>query len=216
MEDLKYWVAFNRIPGIGRARYATLEAYFGTLEVAWTAGPADLRKAGLDSRSITSIQSRRPSIDPEAVLSNLQAHSIEPLTWHDPRYPERLKQIYDRPPVIYVRGAILEQDDWGIAVVGSRKPTAYGREMALTLSTELARNGITVVSGLARGIDSVAHRAALDAGGRTLAIQACGLDMVYPPEHTRLAEEIAGSGAVISDYPLDTRPRPISFPGATA
>ena len=134
------------------------------------------------------------------------------LTWHDSRYPERLKQIYDRPPVIYVRGAITEQDDWGIAVVGSRQPTAYGKEMALTLSTGLARSGITVVSGLARGIDSIAHRAALDAGGRTLAIQACGLDMVYPPEHQRLADEIAESGAVISDYPLDTRPRPDFFP----
>ena len=212
MENLKYWVAFNRIPGIGRARYAALEAYFGTLEVAWTAGPSDLRKAGLDSRSITSIQSRRPDIDPDTVLYDLLARNIEPLTWHDPRYPDRLNQIYDRPPVIYVRGAIAEQDDWGIAVVGSRQPTAYGKEMALTLSTELARNGITVVSGLARGIDSIAHRAALDAGGRTLAIQACGLDMVYPPEHQRLADEIAESGAVISDYPLDTRPRPDFFP----
>ena len=212
MEDLKYWVAFNRIPGIGRARYAAMEAYFGSLEVAWTAGPADLRKAGLDSRSITSIQSRRPAIDPDTVLSDLLARNIDPLTWHDSRYPDRLNQIYDRPPVIYVRGAIAERDDWGIAVIGSRKPTAYGREMALTLSTELARNGITVVSGLARGIDSVAHRAALDAGGRTLAVQACGLDMVYPPEHTRLADEIAESGAVISDYPLDTRPRPDFFP----
>ena len=212
MEDLKYWVAFNRIPGIGRARYAALEAYFGSLEVAWTAGPSDLRKAGLDSRSITSIQSRRPAIDPDTVLSDLLARNIEPLTWHDSRYPDRLKQIYDLPsrnlrPRRHRRAGRL-----GIAVVGSRKPTAYGREMALTLSTELARNGITVVSGLARGIDSVAHRAVLDAGGRTLAVQACGLDMVYPPEHTRLADEIAESGAVISDYPLDTRPRPDFFP----
>ena len=212
MDDIKYWVAFNKIPGIGRARYAALEAYFGSLETAWSAGPADLRKAGLDRRSIASIQSRRPTIDPDAVLAALSNRNVEPFTWHDPGYPDRLKQIYDRPPVIYVRGAITGQDDWGIAVVGTRNPSAYGREMAHILASELVRNGITVVSGLARGIDSIAHQAALEAGGRTLAVQACGLDMVYPSEHRRLADEIAESGAVISDYPLETRPRPDFFP----
>ena len=212
MQDIKYWVAFNRIPGVGRARYAALEAYFGSLESAWKAGAAELKRAGLDRRTISSIQSRRSSIDPDTVMSQLIARQITPLTWHDSRYPDRLQQIYDRPPVIYIQGEIKEQDDWGIAVVGTRKPTAYGREMAQLLSMELVRNGITVVSGLARGIDSVAHRAALDAGGRTLAIQACGLDMVYPPEHQRLADEIAESGALISDYPLETRPRPDYFP----
>ena len=212
MDDLKYWVAFNRIPGIGRARYAALEAYFGSLELAWAAGPAELQRAGLDRRTISFIQSRRPAIHPDAVLSDLAARSIEPLTWHDPRYPDRLNQIYDRPPVIYVRGELQERDDWGVAVVGTRKPSAYGREMAYALSTELARNGITVVSGLARGIDAVAHHAALEAGGRTIAVQACGLDMVYPPEHQRLADQIAASGALITDYPLETRPRQDHFP----
>ncbi len=212
MQDIKYWVAFNRIPGVGRARYAALEAYFGSLETAWKAGPAELHRAGLDKRTISSIQSRRPDIDPDKVMSDLQARQILPLTWHDPSYPDRLKQIYDRPAVIYVLGEIREQDDWAVAVVGTRKPTSYGREMAHLISTELVRNGITVVSGLARGIDSVAHHAALDAGGRTIAIQACGLDMVYPPEHRHLADEIAERGAIISDYPLDTRPRPDYFP----
>ena len=145
-------------------------------------------------------------------MSDLQARQIIPLTWHDPGYPTASSQIYDRPAVIYVLGEIREQDDWAVAVVGTRKPTAYGREMAHLISTELVRNGITVVSGLARGVDSVAHHAALDAGGRTIAIQACGLDMVYPPEHRRLADEIAERGAIISDYPLDTRPRPDYFP----
>ena len=212
MQDIKHWVAFNRIPGVGRARYAALEAYFGTLESAWHAGSAELRRAGLDRRTISSIQARRPAIDPDAVMSDLLARQITPLTWHDSRYPERLKQIYDRPPVIYVRGEIKEQDDWSIAVVGTRKPTTYGEEMARLMSTELVRNGITVVSGLARGIDSAAHRAALDAGGRTIGVQACGLDMVYPPEHKRLADEIADSGALVCDYPLETRPRPDFFP----
>jgi len=212
MQDIKYWVALNRVPGVGRARYAALEAYFGSMELAWKAGPAELKRAGLDRRTVSSIQSRRPAIDPDTVMSDLQAQHITPLTWHDSRYPDRLKQIYDRPPVIYVRGEIEDRDDWGIAVVGTRKPTTYGREMAHLMSTELVRNGITVVSGLARGIDSVAHRSALDAGGRTIAIQACGLDMVYPPEHQHLSREIAESGALVSDYPLETRPRPDFFP----
>ena len=212
MQDIKYWVAFNKIPGVGRARYAALEAYFGSLELAWQAGPAELQRASLDRRTVSSIQTRRPTIDPDTVMSDLQALQITPLTWHDSLYPDRLKEIYDRPPIIYVRGEIKEQDDWGIAVVGTRKPTAYGREMAHLLSNELARNGITVVSGLARGIDSVAHHAALESGGRTIAVQACGLDMVYPPEHQRLAKEIASSGALVSDYPPETRPRPDFFP----
>ncbi|MEK7873717.1 MAG: DNA-processing protein DprA, partial [Chloroflexota bacterium] len=103
-------------------------------------------------------------------------------------------------------------DEWAIAVVGTRRATAYGREVAERLAGDLARNGITVVSGLARGIDHVAHRAALEAGGRTIAVQACGLDMVYPAEHLGLAQQIAGQGALISDYPLGTKPRPEFFP----
>ncbi|MCH7836225.1 MAG: DNA-protecting protein DprA, partial [Chloroflexi bacterium] len=116
------------------------------------------------------------------------------------------------PPVLYVRGQLTAADEWCVAVVGTRRPTPYGRQVAEELSYRLAQSRICVVSGLARGIDSIAHRAALDAGGRTVAVLACGLDIVYPPEHAKLAREIIDRGALVSDYPLGTQPRGDYFP----
>ena len=212
MHDLKYWISFHKVPGIGRARFSALEKHFGTLESAWKASPGQLRDAGLDQRSVKSILAERDNIDPDAAMEMLQRHQIKALTWNDPQYPPRLKEIYDLPPVLYVRGSLEEQDEWAIAVVGTRRPTAYGREMAEALSEALARNRITVVSGLARGIDSIAHKATLAVGGRTLSVQACGLDMIYPAEHRGLAREIMEAGALISDYPLGIQPRSDHFP----
>ena len=123
-----------------------------------------------------------------------------------------MREIYAPPPVIYVRGKLNPEDEWAVAVVGTRRATAYGKQVARMLSQDLVRNGVTVVSGLARGIDAEAHRAALDAGGRTLAVMACGLDRIYPPEHRKLAHEIAENGALISDYPVGTRPEARNFP----
>ena len=115
-------------------------------------------------------------------------------------------------PSYYIRGEVTEADEWAVAVVGTRRPTPYGRQAAEELTLGLAQSGITVISGLARGVDAIAHRAALEAGGRTIAVLACGLDLVYPPEHSRLALEITQRGALISDYPLGTQPRGEYFP----
>ncbi|MDO8532324.1 MAG: DNA-processing protein DprA [Dehalococcoidia bacterium] len=210
--DLPYWIAFSRIPGIGRARYVLMEGGFRSLADAWRASAAELRACGMDERSVEAIVAVRPGISPDAEMERLARSDVKALTWHDAAYPARLKEIYDPPPVLYVRGELTSADEWAISVVGTRRATAYGREVAERLAGDLARNGITVVSGLARGIDHVAHRAALEAGGRTIAVQACGLDMVYPAEHLGLAQQIAGQGALISDYPLGTRPRPEFFP----
>ena len=210
--DLAYWVAFSRIPGIGRARFAHMEGGFRSLADAWRAGAAELRACGLDERSVEAIVAARPGISPDGEMERLARAKVTALTWHDAAYPARLKEIYDPPPVLFVRGEMTPADEWAIAVVGTRRATAYGREIAERLAGDLARNGITVVSGLARGIDHVAHRAALEAGGRTIAVQACGLVMVYPAEHLGLAQQIAGQGALISDYPLGTTPRPEFFP----
>ncbi len=210
--DAKYWVAFSLIPGIGRVRVSLLEKRFGDLETAWRRGAGDLKAAGLDSRSVASVVEQRPAISPDAEMEKLERHKVKALTCHDPEFPARLKEIYDVPPVLYVRGSLTVEDEWTIAVVGTRKPTAYGREVAAQISTDLARSKVTVVSGLARGTDSVAHRAALDAGGRTIAILACGLDMVYPPENLKLAQDIIEHGALVSDYPLGTQPRSEYFP----
>ena len=211
-DDVKYWVAFHRIAGVGRVRLGLLEGRFGSLEEAWTAPIAELRAAGLDSRTVSAIGAARPDISPDAEMERLQRANVRPMVIRDPAYPSRLKEIFDPPPVLYVRGTLIPEDEWSVTVVGTRSPTAYGREVTQRLVGDLGRNRITVVSGLARGIDSTAHQAALDSGGRTIAVQACGLDMVYPAAHTGLARRIIEQGALVSDYPLGTKPRSEYFP----
>jgi DNA processing protein len=205
-------VAFNRIPGVGRVRHQALAARFGTLAEAWRAGPGELRAAGLDDRIVRVIVAERPNIDPEAEFARLAEIGVRALTWNDSAYPPRLKEIDDPPPVLYVRGDLSPADEWAVAVVGTRRPTPYGRQVAEEIAYQLAANRIAVISGLARGIDAIAHRAALQAGGRTVAGLACGLDIVYPPEHAKLAREIIESGALVSDYALGTQPRGDYFP----
>jgi len=210
--ELKYWTAFHRIPGIGRVRYQALLGRFGSLAEAWSAGPTDLRSAGLDDRVVRAIATERPNIDPDSELERLEKHGTRALTWNDDAYPALLKEIDDAPPVLYVRGDISSIDEWVVSVVGTRRPTPYGRQVAEEISYQLASHHISVVSGLARGVDAIAHRAAIQAGGKTVAVLACGLDIIYPPEHARLAREIMEHGALISDYPLGTQPRGDYFP----
>lgn len=211
-QELQYWVAFGRVPQIGRARIALIESHFSSLESAWKAGAAELQAAGISGSALSALLAARDGIQPEAELEKMEAIGIQALTWHDEAYPPGLKEIFDRPPLLYVRGKLTPADAWSVAVVGTRRATAYGRQAAEELSEALARNKITVVSGLARGIDSIAHKSALKTGGRTVAALACGLDMVYPPENLRLAKEIAESGALVSDYPVGTQPRSEFFP----
>jgi DNA processing protein len=211
-EERKYWIAFSRITRIGSVRAARLDAHFGSMAEAWRASPAELMAAGLDRGTVTSIVNARREIDPDAELGRLHKAGVQAYCWHDDAYPPRLKEVDDKPPVLYVRGALLPEDEWAVAVVGTRRATPYGRQAAEHLSTDLARHRITIVSGLARGIDAVAHRAALAAGGRTIAVLACGLDLVYPPEHLKLAQEIMQRGCLVSDYPLGTQPRSEYFP----
>jgi DNA processing protein len=211
-KDIKYWVGFNIIPGIGRVKLTQLENYFGTLEYAWQATPADLKHAGLDSGSVHAVTSWRPKISLEAEMEKLDRYGVKAFTFHDPDYPPRLKEIYDYPLIIYVRGSLLPQDEWCLAVVGTRRATIYGRQVTEEIVADLARSRITIVSGLAKGIDSIAHHSALDAGGRSIAVFACGLDIVYPSENANLARSIIQQGALISEYPLGTRPKADNFP----
>ena len=211
-EELKYWTAFHRMHGIGRVRYQALLGRFGSLADAWLAGPSDLRSAGLEDRIVRAITTERPRIDPDTEVEQLGKHGVRALTWNDDAYPALLKEIDDAPPVLYVRGDLSSIDEWAVSVVGTRRPTPYGRQVAEEITYQLASNRICVVSGLARGVDAIAHRAAIHAGGRTVAVLACGLDIVYPPEHAKLAREIMEHGALISDYPLGTQPRGDYFP----
>lgn len=210
--DLKYWLAFHRIAGVGRARFDLLEHSFGAMSDSWRAKPDELRAAGLDARTVETIVRERVKIDPDAELERLARFGVWAVTVRDSAYPPRLKELDDAPPVLYVRGDLRPGDEWAVAVVGTRRATAYGIEVAEEMSADLARRGIAVVSGLALGIDAVAHRSALKAGGRTVAVLASGLDMIYPASHTRLAQDVQGQGALVSDYPIGARPKPEYFP----
>lgn len=212
LADLRYWIALHRVHRLGAVRFGLIERGFASMEEAWQASPAALTAVGLDARTAQEIVRARTDLSPEAELERLLTAGVTPLARPDARYPSRLREIDDAPPVLYVRGTWASGDEWSVAVVGTRRATAYGRMAAQEFARGLAQNGVTVVSGLARGVDTIAHRAALDAGGRTIAVLANGLDTVYPPENRRLADEIAEQGAVVSDYPLGTKPRADFFP----
>ncbi|MCA2001874.1 MAG: DNA-processing protein DprA [Chloroflexi bacterium] len=212
MDDRKYWVAFNFIKGIGAVRMQGLVAYFGDLESAWNADAADLMQAGLGLKVVERVVAARKSVNLEKILEKIQAQDIKILTWQDREYPPRLKEIDQPPPVLYARGEYLPDDLFAVAVVGTRKVTPYGRQVAEELSSFLASNGITVVSGLARGVDAIAHQAALKAGGRTIGVLGSGVDVIYPPEHAKLAERMMQSGVILSDYAPGVPPDASNFP----
>ena len=213
MSDLKYWIAFDRVRYLGTVRFRALEGFFGSLEEAWRSPSMHFRTAGLDRRTVRNIEEARQKIDPDEELEKLQEAGVSAFNWNDDGYPPLLTQIPDPPPLIYVKGAINPEDQRSIAIVGTRKATHYGKDASQVLAADLARAGITIVSGLARGIDTIAHRATLDANGRTLAVMASGVDWIYPRENKRLSEEIVeAGGALISEHPLGVRPDPRQFP----
>ncbi len=207
-----YWVGFNYVKGIGAVRIRALLDYFGDLSRAWQAPSDALAQAGLSPKIIENLQKFRSQASLEQIWEQIQAQGITVLTWQDEAYPRRLKEIDQPPPVLYMRGQILPQDEWAVAIVGTRRVTSYGRQVAEDIATLLARNSVTVVSGLARGVDGMAHQAALKAGGRTLAVLGSGVDRLYPPENRRLAEEIMAQGAILSDYAPGTPPESANFP----
>jgi DNA processing protein len=151
-------------------------------------------------------------VDLAQVWEQIQQKGIQVLIREDEAYPARLKEIDQAPPVLYIRGQIRPEDGWAVAIVGTRRVTAYGRQVTEEISTCLAANGVVVVSGLARGVDAIAHDAAVRAGGRTYAVLGSGVDRIYPPEHARLAERIVEQGAIISDYAPGTPPDGVNFP----
>jgi DNA processing protein len=212
MSDVRYWLGFNLVPRVGPVRLQALQQYFGDLELAWRADAATLRAAGLPQDALERLLYARQRLNLDAELAKVEALGLRLLTWESDDYPPLLKHIAQPPPLLYVRGQLTAADEWAVAVVGTRQPSAYGKEVTRRLAGDLARNGITVVSGLALGIDGLAHRAALEAGGRTLAVLGCGLDIIYPPSHSKLAEAIVEQGALISDYPLGTKPEAVNFP----
>jgi len=193
-EKTKYWIGFNIVKGIGPTRLQNLINAFR------------------DIQSVQAIIKTRQSGRLDGILRVIHDKEIDVLTWDDENYPRRLKEINQSPPVLYIRGQLHADDDWAVAVVGTRRISAYGRQVTEQIATELARHRITLISGLARGIDSVAHQACLNNGGRTLAVLGSGVDIIYPPEHRQLAKQILSQGALISDYPPGAAPEAANFP----
>jgi DNA processing protein len=213
MDPKAYWVGFNYVKGIGAVRMrALLDAFDGDLKAAWEAPISRYQGLGLSGRVVENILRVRSQINLEQIWDRMQAGGIQALTWDDDVYPRMLKEIDQPPPVLYQRGEVIPEDETAVAIVGTRRVTAYGRVVTEELAAFLARNRITVVSGLARGVDALAHRSALQAGGRTLAVLGSGIDRIYPPENQQLAMDIADSGALLSDYPPGTAPESTNFP----
>lgn len=214
-EQRVYWIAFNRVPGVGPARLRLLLEFFNEdLQAAWEADDWLLARAGLDRRTTESVLTWRSKVNLDQEMELVAQHAVTVLTWNDPDYPRLLRQSPLAPPVLYVRGELTEEDEWSIAVVGTRRMSVYGKRATELLATGLAEAGLTIVSGLALGVDQVAHQCALDAGGRTIAVLANGVERPYPTSNRRLAETIVerGQGAVVSDYPIGTQPEASNFP----
>jgi DNA processing protein len=207
-----HWVAFNRAPGIGAVRVRRLLERFGSLAEAWAQTRMTLSHAGLDRRVLDALTPLQKSINPERELERARAIGVSVLTWLDPEYPPLLRAIPDPPPVIYLKGQLAPEDGEAVSMVGTRRATVYGREVAERLARELSDAGLTVVSGLAKGIDSHVHTGALAGTGRTIAVLGHGLDTLYPPEHRRLAAAIVERGALVSDYPIGMGPIAENFP----
>ncbi len=212
MDERAYWVGFNKVRGIGAVRLRGLLDFFGRLDVAWEAPAEGLKAAGLPAKVIEQQLKLRRELDLDKEMDAIQHKGIRVMTWEDEDYPRRLKEIDQPPPVLYWLGSFEPEDEWAIAIVGTRKVTAYGRQVTDELAAFLAHNGVTVVSGMARGVDGTAHDSALRNGGRTLGVLGCGVDVVYPPEHRKLAERIAAQGALVSDYAPGTQPDAVNFP----
>ncbi len=211
--DTFYWVALNLIPGLGSVLIKRLLDQFKTPEAVFQASLKDLlRIEGLGEKVAYEIRKGPPDHKVDRELSLLKEIGGKIITLNNEIYPQRLKEIYDPPPILYMRGDLKKEDELAVAIVGSRKTSPYGRWVTEKISQELASQGITIISGMARGIDSVAHLGALSAEGRTIAVLGCGVDRVYPSENRGLFKRIIDHGAVLSEFPMGSPPEASHFP----
>jgi DNA processing protein len=213
MNEKLYWLALNMVPGVGPITYRNLVARFHDPEQVFTASARELASlGGIGEKTIRAIKEFPAAKMAGEELRKLADLGGGILTCRDPGYPKNLLQIYDPPPLLYVRGELEPGNPPMVAMVGSRRGSFYGRTVTKRISKELATAGVTVVSGMARGIDTSAHLGALEAGKRTVAVFGCGIDVIYPPENKKLFFDIIAHGAVISEFPLSTPPEGKNFP----
>jgi DNA processing protein len=211
-EEELHWLALRMTPGLGTRTAYQLIGTFKTPQAVFRASRSELEAAGVPpglARSVTSGCAFDDAVTQQGKLAETGASLV---TITDPRYPPRLKEIFDPPPVLFARGRMELLGSLMVGVVGTRRPTAYGTAAATRLATDLAAAGLTIASGMARGIDTAAHRAALKAGGDTVAVFGCGVDEVYPAENRKLAEEIRQGGLILSEFPMGSPPYPQNFP----
>ena len=212
MKNDKYWVGLSMINGLGPINIQNLFRFFKTPEKIWSATLNELKQVdNIGENRAKKIIKKRNKLDLDKELEKLEEKNIKFILLKNREYPEILKNIYDPPPILYYKGKNIFQDT-GLAVVGSRRSTSYGRRTARKIGYSLAQQGFTIISGMARGIDSHGHRGALDATGKTIAVLGSGLDYVYPPENKKLFEQIQENGAVISEFPPGTKPTSGNFP----
>src|SRR5215472_10060086 len=211
-EDELHWLALRLVPGLGTRRANQLIERFRTPQAIFRASASELEGAGLSGGLARSVSSGCSFEDAASQRELMLKAGAAIIVQSDPRYPSPLRRIYDPPPLLYARGDIRLLQAICIAVVGTRRPTPYGLAAAEKLSGDLARSGATIVSGMARGIDTAAHKAALAAGGSTLAVFGCGVDIVYPSENKKLAAEMVSKGLILSEFPMGATAFPQNFP----
>ena len=210
--NLKYWIALRSITGIGNIMFTALTDRFGSVEAVFSAELSDLKSVpGITKKSVAAITGFNNWDKVKREIAVIDKTEMDVITYQDDLYPANLLNVYDRPPFLYVKGTLIK-DNVNIAIVGSRLASTYGKYTTEKISRELALRGVTIVSGLARGIDSAAHRGALAAQGTTIAVLGSGLDVIYPPENKILFHDIIANGAVISEFPPGTPPRSANFP----
>lgn len=214
-DDIQYWLAIDRLQKIGPVKFKKLYSHFPTMKEAWFANASEWEKAGIDKNSISSFVVEKNQINPRQLLEEAEQEQIKIITILDKNYPAILKELYSPPAIIYYKGTLHGSDDVCLGVVGARKISQYGRQVTSEIVADLARNKIGIVSGLAVGVDSLAHQITLDNNGKTIAVLGGGIDKnsIYPSQNRYLAEKIIGSGgAVISEYKPKTLPIKLNFP----
>jgi DNA processing protein len=211
--EIKSWLALSTVLNVGPIRFVSLVKHFGSPEAVLSASEKEL--SDFPEIGPIIVSNIKKKVDWELTdrqLELMEKNQVQVLTFRDEAYPENLKSIYDPPPFLFIKGEIKKEDKNAVAIVGCRAASQYGKQIAEKIGRELAKRKITIVSGLARGIDSIGHFSALEENGRTIAVFGSGLDVIYPPENKKLVERIVENGAIISEFLLGTKPEGPNFP----
>jgi DNA processing protein len=212
LSNQAYWLGLSLVPQLGTVRIQQLLRSFGTAQAAWEATEKELRDVGLPEQVLNSLLKSRKNLDLAAEIRKVEAIGASLITWDDSQYPENLRFIPDAPVLLYLRGQLYPTDMKALAIVGTRKASRYGLDAAQRMAYWLASQEVTIISGMAMGIDAAAHQGALDAKGRTIAVLGSGIDKLYPRENEKLAHAIMAQGAIISEFPIGMPPTANNFP----